>query len=68
MRHVSRVSVVRGVFDFIVPLLIAGYAIWALYGAVPRVQNEPTTPKPATSSPAPAPIPTQTPAIKVARC
>lgn len=45
VRYVSRVSMVRLVFDFIVPLLIAGFALLVLGCAVLRIENKPTTPK-----------------------
>ena len=49
---VTPASLLRGAFDFVVPVLVAGYAIWALWGAVTHVETRAPAVTPAT---APAP-------------
>ena len=54
VRYVTPASLVRGVFDFAIPLAVAGVAIWSLWGAVHQVTTSaPGTP--ATPAVAPAP-------------
>jgi hypothetical protein len=48
---VTPASLARGIFDFIVPLFVAGFAIWSLVGAVTQVTtNAPGAPAKAETS------------------
>lgn len=52
VRLVPSASYARGLFDFIVPLLVAGFAIWSLLGAVTQVTtNPPVAPAKSDASP-----------------
>jgi hypothetical protein len=48
---VTPVSLTRGLFDFVVPLLVAGYAIWSLWGAVHQVVPKESVTPAASSAP-----------------
>ena len=49
---VTPASLARGLFDFIVPLLVAGLAIWSLVGGVTQVTtNPPAAPAKSEASP-----------------
>jgi hypothetical protein len=50
---VTPASLLRGAFDFVVPLLVAGYAIWSLWGATTQVKTSVPDVAPA-SAPAPS--------------
>jgi hypothetical protein len=53
VRLVTSASLARGIFDFIVPLVVAGFAIWSLVGAVTQVTaaNAPAAPVAPAASP-----------------
>ena len=56
--YVTPASLARGVFDFIVPVLVALFAMWSLWGAITQVRtvapNAPaTTPAPSLKAPPP---------------
>ena len=58
--YVTWASVGRGIFDFIIPLIVAGVAMGSLWGAVHQVAT--TTRQPAAPA-APAPPPAVAPAV-----
>jgi hypothetical protein len=51
--YVTWASVGRGIFDFLIPLVVAGVAVWSLWGAVHQVAT--TAPSAAPAAPAVAP-------------
>jgi hypothetical protein len=50
--YVTWASVGRGIFDFLIPLVVSGVAVWSLVGAVSQVTTKATT---APTAPAVAP-------------
>jgi len=64
VRYVTPASLVRGVFDFAIPLVVAGVAIWSLWSAVHQVSTTTRPPAPPSAPAPPAVAPVVPPVIE----